>query len=533
MPHHKAQRRKTMGTLIYETGEREDDALSRLQWVVPVVFLATTLIMFIAVMEWLSPVLPLMLFVGLVWVPVGLALVWKVGRGKGKSLLWTLAVLGMFGLPPLAWNSGHYRAAAFWVVSDMTPFDVSAQAAADRSDLVVSLACERVLLRGELRSTQWMQGVLAEQPEVAAMCLPAIYDDERATTVSIARHLQQTWYRGWLDQEDARGMDPELGCAAAKRYMDIGALYANQGVPELLMCSLGAEREEFSTCCAQALSAHTGEEEILRVSPEQWIGSLEVVQLFLALTRAVDLPAQTLMAAEPVDGELDWTPADLFHWTTHLGCHLMEVHDQPDAIARQLSKTIDTQCGLDVEDPLFSFAAVQFVERTCAGVDADERQRVDVVEWCEVAREANRGTAVDAAKFLVYRARRNYGLDGMEQALRTGFVLAQRADEYDALFGSDERRRRRFNQDIGTDGVRLQRPSWVDHSHDSRATLEAMRRDRLEQRQNIRSELRRQQSEDDPGFDRQVERALAEERSQQREELVEQVRQRVGTHDGN
>lgn len=524
MPQPKPQRRRAGVTLIHDTGEREDDALSRLQWVLPAVFLATALIMFLAVMEWLSPELPAMLFAGLVWVPVGLFLAWKVGVAKLKNLLLPMALLAMFGLPPVAWNVGHYRAAALWVVSDMTPLDISADAAADRSDRVVSLACERVLLRGELRSTQWMQTVLLERPEVASMCLAAIQDEERAVTVSIARHLQQAWYHGWMEHEDAHEMDDELGCLAADEYLEVGALYGNQGVPELLMCSLGAEREAFASCCGQALSSQTGEEEILSVSPQQWLQPLEV-PLFLALTQSVDLPAQTLMAAEPVAGALDWTPADLFHWTTHLGCHLMEVHDQRNAIARQLSKTINTQCGLDVEDPLFSFAAVQFIEHTCGGIGAHERERVDVVEWCDVAREANRETAVDAAKFIVYGARRNYGIDEMEQALHTGFSLAQRASEYDALFGRDEHRHRRFDQSIGTDGVRLHRPSWTDHSPESEATLEAMRRDRLERRQRIRSEMRRERDgAEDREFERSVDQALAREREQEFEEIRSRLR---------
>ena len=521
MPEFSREHTKGGATLIYDTGERADDALSRLAWMVPGAFIASSLILFFAITEWFSPALPILLFAALVWLPAAGLLIWKKHHRGLRPVMMALLLLATFGLPLMAWNIPAYRAAALWVVAELTPFEPAMAAADDGADLVASIACEEVLAANRIGRTERMRSVLEQRPEMAVRCLKNIEEDAQTSAIHLARHLRETWYNGWMGEE---ALDEELGCRGAEQFAALGKLYDDRGTPELLMCALGSPNPTFSTCCAEALSAGSDEAKIHDVRPDHWRQGLDE-PLFVELTAAVDLPAHTLMAADPVNESLQWTPADLFHWTTHLGCHMLSHNERPEAIARQLSSTMDTQCGLDVDDPLFSFAAVRFVERTCAGVDSGDGTRVDVVEWCDVAREANRDTVVDAAKFLVMRATGAHDVQQFYDKVAFGGELADQHKLREKLFPDNERARRKFDESVGTKGLRVHRPSWKDHTPEARQGLERRRQEDIDRTIDARRQLEQQDPMHRPSadeLDREVSRRATE---QARQELEEARRQ--------
>ena len=415
MENDKPNRRRA--TLIYDTGAREDDALSRFQWVIPSVFLVSALVLMIATLEWFAPQLPILVFLGVVLVPVGLVLLVKSQGARPRSLAAAVVLVAVFGLPLMAWNVGAYRAATVFVMGDLLSTESLLRASQDRSDLVARLACERALM-GEGRDVERrMRGILEYRPSVATRCLLSVEEEKPDLALRVARHLNRHWYEGWMSGEI---LPEEIGCEAAHAFAQTAVLHQSQGTPELLRCSLSASTPEFAECCGRALSEQADEAAILAVEPHRWSEDLKV-PLFRRLIEAVDLPAATLMGTDPVNASLSWTPADLFHWTTHLGCHLMEEHHQVDAIAAHLSGSIETQCGLEVTDPLYSFSSVRFIRRTCEeAVQFDTDRRVDVVEWCEAAREATGVTVVEAAMSAVQRAQNAYGIDELERSISRG-----------------------------------------------------------------------------------------------------------------
>lgn len=417
MAEKKSRRDRTGVTLIYDTGSREDDALSRFQWVMPGVFLASALIFLIAALQWLPPQLPILIFVGLVLVPLTLVLTWRVGGFKPRKLVVAVSLVAVFGLPLLAWNVGLYRGITLWAMGDLISTETLIQAAGDRSEWVASMACERALLQNSSDVDRRIRTVIEYRPALAIRCLTAVQKEEPDVAMSVARYLHHQWYEGWMG---AGVMPADVACQAAGAFVELDPMQNTQGAPRLLMCTLGAATPELAQCCGDALRSYGDEETILDVRPELWTEEFQE-DLFRLLSSAVDLPAITLMGTEPVSSTLSWTPADLFHWTTNLGCHLMDGHHQANAIASQLSRTIHTQCGLDVEDPLFSFAAILFVRRTCReAVTVGAERRVDVVEWCEAAREAARVTVVEAARFVVENALSAYLVDSLERSITEG-----------------------------------------------------------------------------------------------------------------
>ncbi len=415
MENDKPNRRRA--TLIYDTGVREDDALSRFQWVIPSVFLVSGLVLMIAILEWFAPQLPVLVFLGVVLVPVGLVLLVKSQRARPRSLLAAVLLVSLFGLPLMAWNVGAYRAATVFVVGDLLSTESLLRASQDRSDAVARLACERALM-GEGRDVERrMRGILEYRPSVATRCLLSVEEEKPDLALRIARHLSRHWYEGWMSGEI---LPEDIGCEAADAFAQTAVLHQSQGTPELLRCSLSASTPEFAECCGRALSEHADDGAILAVNPHLWNEELKV-PLFRRLIEAVDLPAATLMGTDPVNESLSWTPADLFHWTTHLGCHLMDEHHQVDAIAAHLSGSIETQCGLEVSDPLYAFSSVRFIRRTCEeAVQFDAGGRVDVVEWCEAARDATGVTVVEAAIAAVGRAQNAFGIDELERSISRG-----------------------------------------------------------------------------------------------------------------
>lgn len=406
-------------TLIYDTGAREDDALERFQWVFPAVFLASGFALLIAILQWLAPHFPMLVFVGVIFIPMALVLRWKMSAAPIKQLATPLGAVALFIMPLAAWNIGFYRAIPLFVAGDLLPVETLIMASGDRSDQVATLGCQRVFesAAGDRAVEEKMRNLLVTRPAVAQRCLERIEENHPQVAQSVARHLHQIWYEGWMSGETVAA---QMGCAAAEAYASTANLHGQQGFSKLLMCALGAPNEEFSACCGQALSNHATREDILRVNPAAWEQNHRE-QLFLELVEAVDLPAATLMDTKPVSESLQWTPADLFHWTTHVGCHLLVEGTYADSVARRLSSSIKTQCGLDVEDPVFSFAALAFVRQTCDGaLQADETRAVDVVQWCDAARSATRDTAVAAAKFIVARGHHAYLISGLDGSIIKG-----------------------------------------------------------------------------------------------------------------
>ena len=522
MPEFKQKPGRTRATLIHDTGEREDDALSRLQWVVPAVFLGALLILFFTIMEWLNPLVPTLLFFGLIWLPVSVWLVARRPRASVQAKALVVLSLASFALPLMAWNIGPYRAGVLWVLSEVTPVEFSVDAIGDRSDWVVLIACHQMLTTDRTLSTQSLRNVLEVRPEVAVRCLDGLDEEYRTQAIHTARHLRDTWYAQWMDPR-TEVVDEDLGCRTALHFRPLASIYGSPGTPDLLMCTMTSPNRTIARCCGEVLSSELSQEEILDVTPHAWLQEVEL-PLFRALNEAVDLPAHTLMSSEPIDPALRWTPGDLFHWTTHLGCYLIDEHESPEQVARRLSRSIETQCGLEVEDPLFSFEAVRFVERTCRGIERSQTDQVDVVHWCNVAREANRATAVDTAKFLVYRATRLHEVLGLYDHVAVGAERAGSQARYDALYGRDERAQRRYDQGTGTGGMRLHRASWADHTPEARDRLQRRRAEDMRRREASRQRILEERRHDisDEELTREVDLETIENRRSRFDNFLEE-----------
>ncbi len=420
-------------TLIYDTGAREDDALERFQWVLPAVFLAASLILFLSVTGWYSPFLPVLIFAGVVVAPLSLVLLWKAGPGRRRYVVVTVAVLASFGVPLLAWSAGPYRAVVMWSAGDLIPRQARVKALGDQNETVAFLACEQLLTTSEQLGERGIRTALEYRPEVARRCLGSVREVRPERTLALSRDLHRQWFAGWMGD----AMPEDISCEAAQVYVETAAMHGSEGVPELLLCSLAAPSERIRGCCGEALSGFAEDEAIVSLDPGLMTADLKG-DLFRHLVRAVDVPASTLMGREPLLEDLSWSPSQLFHWTVHLGCDALQSTDETDGIALSLSRSIDTQCGLDVGDPLFSFSARNFVRRTCEEVVESPREEVNVMEWCEAARVANGETVLETARFIVEKARNVHQFEGLDGAIDRGDQRrrreAQALAEEEALF---------------------------------------------------------------------------------------------------
>lgn len=503
-------------TLIYDTGERDDDALKRYRWVIPLSFLGATVVLFLAIMEWMRPYAPMLLFAATVVLPVALYLLWSLGVRRWRSAAVVTGVVALFGLPLVAWNLGVYRAMVYVSAGEMTPVDLSMDASDDRSDRVAALACEDLLSSGELARLQRAQGILETRPDMASRCLEGLDDGGRGAVVRMARHLHGHWYDEWMEPQG--GLETSMACEAAQHFEKIGDLYDADPTPRLLSCALGAADEEVSRCCAQALGEF--DRRSRAVHPERWPGDIEE-SLFERLLEATDLGADELLSSDPVDSSMEWTAGELFHWKVHIGCQLIKRDIHTEGMARQLWQPMEAQCGLAVDDPLYSFAGVTFVERTCEGAmetSKEAESTVDVVQWCDAARTASRQTAVDTAKFAVHRAARAHEVDVLEQWMVRGSEWLEIAESEESRFAVDEHGRS-YNADAV--GIRLRRPEWTDHTPDAQRRREAMEDD-YQQR---RTRARRQIADDDSeATDEQLDRAAKGQAGRQIRDEIQKLR---------
>lgn len=418
------RRNRRQVTLMYDTGAREDDALFSFRWVLPAVLLLTSFIFLFTLTGWYVPHFPVLIFGAVVLVPLSLAIVWRADRREVGPLLVAIAMVGSFGLPLLAWNIGPYRAAALFVIGDYLPEQSLMAAMTDRNDRVSAMACSRLMLSDQV--SQWenrVRGVLQSRPETARRCLQSIDAEHQRRAEAMARYLNREWFSEWMEG----GVLPEArACAAAQVFAETSTYEGGEGINELLLCALGSPNRAYQQCCGEALSQRaSGQEDRRSLNPARMTRDRRE-QLFTELIRAVDVPAAVLLNPGPFREDLQWSAGDLFHWATGLGCYLLDDSSRPESIARQLSLSLEEQCGLEIDDPLTSSAGIAFVRATCAEALESQDGRVDIVEWCDAARGATAEATMNAARFVIAQAVAAYGIDAMERGIGQGSTVVRR-----------------------------------------------------------------------------------------------------------
>ncbi|RAL22832.1 hypothetical protein DL240_08030 [Lujinxingia litoralis] len=403
-------------TLMYDTGARPDDAWASGRWIVPAALSGALVVALFTVSEWLAPTVPLAAYLLLVAAPVLVVAAAQQRVRRLRELAPVALVVLSFALPFVAWNAGPYRMVMMGFSGDFLGVDALVRGVSERSESVASMACDFLMDASNTVVEDRLQPVLALRPGVATRCLERAEERQPQRVIGLGRYLHREWSQGWASPET---ISVEISCEAADAFEAVSRLSHSPAAPELLGCALGSAEEAVAGCCARALSAP--ELAAARVEVSNGVHPDVAEALFERLVEVVDLPAARLMAPGAFSEDLSWEAADLFHWTTRLGCDLVQTHRRPDAIATMLSTSVQTQCGLEIESPLYSYAAVAMIERTCQGAARSaEGGRVDVVPWCEAARESVRQSVIDNAMFAVNKARTAYLTRGLEGAIVQG-----------------------------------------------------------------------------------------------------------------
>lgn len=389
-------------TLMYETGEQADNALERLDWVVPVVFLGAGLILFFAVVEWMAPLTPLLLFVILVWAPVSLVVVLTSSSDvSSKKLLSAVGILGIFGLPLIGWTSESYRMSMLWFADELIQADTAMHAIGDPSEQIAGVACERELESEETLRRLQLRGVLERRPDVAVECLQmeGEDDEQRELKVSIANEIFTSWFEGWMGEGP---VTESMACHQTEHAAEAAEIAGIDPRPELLYCAMEAE-DAIAGCCNEVSTRLARTEGVTDVDPASWSRGLQG-PLFLALEEAIREPTSAYESDEPYGDNVGWSPADLWHWNAELGCHLATARGDVEVAGRRLVEMADRHCDGAPGDPLRSLSARQIVEQSCGQLREEDGQ-IDVDQWCEVTEQSRRSDAFAEARSTVNRAR--------------------------------------------------------------------------------------------------------------------------------
>lgn len=515
-----AERRST--TLLYSTGEREDDFWEQLRWVLPIAFLGSAMVLIAAVVRWWDPLWPTLVYLAGLWVPLMGVVAWRCGLSNPRGLALAGVCLGLFAVPLMAWNSGFYRGAVLWSYERLMPAELPTGASSDRSDWVATLACESTMGDRIDGVVSQMRGELSDRPEVAASCLRSVAAEEEGTAIQVARFLQETWYRGWLGGD---GGDERPGqCREVAHFREVSEVTGHGGTPELLHCSVSAVEEDVARCCAEVLNEHVPDEEIRQVEPEQWLRDMEQ-DLFRAL--ANDLSGGARQMADT----LRWSDETLYYWANELGCYLMRDEDMSrEALSRQLARMTDAQCGREIGESTYSFATMQMMGQTCVSWGDLSTEEKTTSHWCEAASDAGRQAAVDTASFLVYEATQRQGYRELRGGMARGWQRHQAMASRQSIFGVGSGGRYDEREAAGTAGVRLQRPQWT-HGWVRQGAAEREKDERyFERRDEAREEVEREQSEarrsgEEGRSEDEVDREAARRAGRQSRDAIEELRQ--------
>lgn len=495
-------------TLAYESGEREDDALERLEWVVPIAFLGAAALMSVAAVEWLAPMVPILLFVGLIWVPLSLVVL-RAGHGEADpgGIAAAMAVVMAFGLPLMAWNIDSYRAGMLVVVDRMAPVEISMDAVDDPSDSIARSACARKLESADLSEILELAGRLEARPGVAVDCLDAAGPDQWDTAARVAAEIVDNWYDGWMTRGS---VGEDLACRQARWAGWLARMYGADARAELLTCRFEAPDDVVAACCGRGATEFARETGTMDAQPRRWLRQMHL-PLFESLTEVLDVPTATLESDSPVDETLAWTYADLWDWTMRLGCHLLAVEEHDvEGIARHLAEATRRHCEIDPGDPMVSFAALRTVDQTCrACMDLD---RIGLDDWCGAARKARRSTAVTMARFAVYRARRAFAVEELVELVNRGVEFVARADERGPVATREQLARPEIDRAFETPDQGRPDPRWTRMDEDQHEDFREMTRRYYEDRQRVRDELEQgDEGGDDDARAVDVDRAIGDE----------------------
>ncbi len=410
-----------------DTDQGEDEALEQLDWVVPAVFLGAALILFLAVVGWWAPLVPLLVFVGLVWVPVSATVVWASSdNASPKKLGAAVGILGLFALPLLAWSVDGYRIMMLSVGNNVLQASTAVQAIDDPSEQVALLACEMELESEDSTRHRRLPTALQDRPHIAVECLSSATEENQRAVSRISSDLFDSWYAGWMGESP---VDEQIACHHAEYARALGGLVDVDVRPELLMCALEAESETIAACCGETATAYAREEGVENVDPPRWSRPIQE-PLFQSLSAVTDVPSSTLASDDPLVDTLGWRPMDLWHWTLELGCYRVVAYHDTDGAGVPLAELTDRQCDTDGGDPRHSSSERSILRRSCGQVREID-SRLDVDRWCEISEGERVRAAVSEADRAVART-----LLGVESRVVGDEMLEHFSSVADAIEGS-------------------------------------------------------------------------------------------------
>ncbi|MBA2663135.1 MAG: hypothetical protein H0U74_12635 [Bradymonadaceae bacterium] len=421
--------------------------------------IAATMLLLATVTQWLPAYVPLVVYCGGVVLPASLFIVWR-SQAENLAVLRTfLLYAALLGLPFLAWNTGIYRGAVFYATAFVLPQTTWLTAFGDRSDSVATLACARVLTEYPGLMPDTVVPALELRPSMAKECLGRIAAEQPALSSSLSRALVKRWYRDLLTSEI---VPVGHGCAVADAMAGVATLCQMEGAPLLLNCALASPQAGIASCCAESLVHAYPAGSNPDVSPELLDADIRHA-LFANLTRVIDRPADALLTGDVSSSAIKWPAAIMWHWAARLGCHLVQDTPSPERIAAELARVTATQCGLEMEDTLYSFETINLIRSTCEPLMNDQwAGQVSLFEWCASARGAARRTAVASASFTVHQGLSAHGFERLAKGIDEG-VSAR--GQRESMFGqmSPERLAQAFGvENSSSDIIAIDRPAWLD-----------------------------------------------------------------------
>lgn len=420
---------------------------------------AAAALLILTILQWFSPHIPLLVYLGLVILPASLYVVWR-GHAENLAVLRTfLLYVMLLCIPFVAWNVGLYRSGVYYLTGWSLPKTTLLVALKEPSDLVAVQACVH-LLGEETLMEDAILPTLRVRAAVTSECLERVSKADYPTANSMGRALHQDWYE---DLVHSASVPAENGCAIAESLGSVAQIAELEGAPTLLQCALSSPQPETAQCCALSLSSQFPADSNPDVRP----GLLEPdarQALFGALTRRVDSTAQQLLEAGPANSAIQWPPALFLHWTARLGCSLVESSEYRDRFAGELARITAAQCGLDVEKSLHTFETITLVKNTCEPflekVARGDSQPVTLYDWCASARVAARSTAAEAASFAIHQSISIRNVAGLASSIDRGVNQENRRSRSERVIFLNEFNET-FNERGDSENVAVARPEWA------------------------------------------------------------------------
>src|SRR5690554_3677618 len=210
----------------------------------------TLLIGFISVYQWLAPMIPASLALGMGVLLSGLIAFLLCEAERASAFVKGLLVWTLLAAPTALWALAPVRAAAVDIFGAKLAKPAQTAALSDHEPLVRLRACVALGVENKGTMAREIMARFYQTPKMSARCVQEVAQSDPDGAARLASAYVGEWHASLRGHEDA------AICRGTPKVLEMSGYNVAQPAIDLTECAATYSSDEVSVCCADALAAH-------------------------------------------------------------------------------------------------------------------------------------------------------------------------------------------------------------------------------------------------------------------------------------